>query len=154
MFQIQGARFPQDRDALIAIIREYISSTRVSLEYQHYEEERDGLPGKYAAPRGLMLLAWNAGVVVGCGGFREVDATTCEMKRVYVRPEARGRQLGRQLMERLLQEARAAGYRRICLDVLPEFLAAQYLYESLGFRETKPVTQNPVPGSRFLGRDL
>ncbi|AHV91677.1 GNAT family N-acetyltransferase [Bordetella holmesii] len=154
MFQIEGARFPQDRDALIAIIREYISSTRVSLEYQHYDEERDGLSGKYARPRGLMLLARKAGAVVGCGGFREIDATTCEMKRVYVRPEARGQQLDRQLMERILDEARAAGYRRICLDVLPEFLAAQYLYESLGFHETPPVTQNLVPGSRSLGRDL
>ncbi|ANY16150.1 GNAT family N-acetyltransferase [Bordetella pseudohinzii] len=154
MFQIQAARFPQDRDALIGIIREYIGSTRVSLDFQNYEEELDGLPGKYAAPRGLMLLAWKDDGVVGCGGFREVDARSCEMKRVYVRPEARGRQLGRQLMERILQEAKAAGYARICLDVLPEFLAARYLYESLGFRDTEPVTRNPVPGTRFLGRDL
>ncbi|CAJ49401.1 acetyltransferase [Bordetella avium 197N] len=139
---------------MIGIIREYLGSTRVSLEYQNYEEELDGLPGRYAAPRGLMLMAWSKAGVVGCGGFREVDARTCEMKRVYVRPEARGRQLGRQLMERILQEARAAGYGRICLDVLPEFLAAQYLYESLGFQAAEPVTENPVPGTRFLGRDL
>ncbi len=64
------------------------------------------------------------------------------------------REPGRQLMARILQEAKAAGYARICLDVLPEFLAARYLYESLGFRETEPLTRNPVPGTRFLGRDL
>ena len=151
---IRRARFPQDLDAVIAIFREYIGSTSVSLDFQNYEDELADLPGKYDAPRGGLFLAWHADAVVGCGGFRAVNDEICEMKRVYVRPVARGQALGRRLVERILAEGRAAGYRRICLDVLPEFKAAQQLYESLGFAPTEPVTFNPVPDTRFLGMDL
>jgi GNAT superfamily N-acetyltransferase len=76
------------------------------------------------------------------------------MKRVYVRPAARGKQLGRQLVERLLLEARSAGYARVSLDVLPEFTTAQKIYLSLGFEDAPPVSFNPVPGSMFLSFDL
>jgi GNAT superfamily N-acetyltransferase len=151
---IRRARFPQDLDAVIAIFREYIGSTSVSLDFQNYEAELADLPGKYDAPRGGLFLAWHADAVVGCAGFREVNDGICEMKRVYVRPGVRGQNLGRRLVERILAEGRAAGYNRICLDVLPEFKAAQQLYESLGFAPAEPVTFNPVPDTRFLGMDL
>jgi GNAT superfamily N-acetyltransferase len=151
---IRRARFPQDLDAVIAIFREYIGSTSVSLDFQNYEGELADLPGKYDAPRGGLFLAWHADAVVGCAGFREVNDGICEMKRVYVRPGVRGQNLGRRLVERILAEGRAAGYNRICLDVLPEFKAAQQLYESLGFAPAEPVTFNPVPDTRFLGMDL
>ncbi|KVL86457.1 GNAT family N-acetyltransferase [Burkholderia stagnalis] len=154
MIEIRAAHYPDDAAAVDAIFREYIASPTVSLAFQDYEAELAALPGKYAAPRGRLLLAWRDARVVGCAAFREVDATTCEMKRVYVRPEARGTQLGRQLVERLLRDAKAAGYARMCLDVLPEFEAARRLYESLGFTPAPPVTFNPVPGTAFLGRDL
>ncbi|MGU7774350.1 N-acetyltransferase family protein [Burkholderia sp. MR1-5-21] len=154
MIDIRAARYPDDASVVEAIFREYIASATVSLEFQDYETEIAALPGKYAAPRGILLLAWDGAHVVGCAAFREVDAATCEMKRVYVRPAARGTQLGRQLVERLLREAKAAGYARICLDVLPEFVAARRLYASLGFTSAPPVTVNPVEGTEFLGRDL
>jgi ribosomal protein S18 acetylase RimI-like enzyme len=83
-----------------------------------------------------------------------VEDGTCELKRVYVRPVARGMDLGRKLVEEMLRVAREAGYRRMCLDVLPEFVAAQRLYESLGFVTAEPVSFNPVPGTRFLALDL
>ena len=76
------------------------------------------------------------------------------MKRVYVRPAARGRSLGRQLVEVILSEAKLAGYSRVCLDVLPEFTTAQKLYESLGFAPSEPVSFNPVPGTKFLALAL
>jgi GNAT superfamily N-acetyltransferase len=76
------------------------------------------------------------------------------MKRLYVRPEARGQQLGRLLVERVCREARDAGYSRMCLDTLPMMASAQSLYESLGFVPTEPYVFNPVPGTRFLALDL
>lgn len=154
MTRIERACFPEDLDAVKVIFREYIGSASVSLDFQNYEDELATLPGKYAAPRGGLFLVWQAGRVVGCAGFREADGTACEMKRVYVRPAARGLSIGRRLVERVLDEARAAGYARICLDVLPEFEAARRLYASLGFVEAPPVTFNPVPGTKFLGMDL
>lgn len=155
MPHIRKAQFPQDLGHVVAIFREYVSSPRASLDFQDYEAEFAALPGKYAAPEGCLLLAWkDDGAVVGCAALRRIDDRTCEMKRVYVRPAARGESLGRRLVERIVEEARAAGYARICLDVLPEFTAAQGLYESMGFQPAPPVTFNPVPGTQFLGLDL
>lgn len=154
MTEIKPAIFPQDLERVVAIFREYISSPSVSLDYQDYEPEFATLPGKYAVPEGRLLLAWKSEVVVGCAALRKVNDSVCEMKRVYIRSTARGEGLGRRLIERVLVEAREAGYSRICLDVLPEFTAAQGIYESLGFRPAPPVTFNPVPGTKFLGLDL
>jgi putative acetyltransferase len=154
MIKIQLAQFPQDLEAVIAIFREYIASASVSLAFQEYEAEFATLPGKYDMPNGRLLLAWQDGQVVGCAALRQVDRQTCEMKRVYVRPAARGQELGRALVVRILEEARAAGYSRLCLDVLPEFTVAQRIYETLGFVTAAPVTFNPVPGTKFLALDL
>ncbi|WP_431097072.1 GNAT family N-acetyltransferase [Polaromonas aquatica] len=154
MTEIRPATFPDDLERVIAILREYVASPSVSLAFQNYEAEFAALPGKYAAPEGRLLLAWKGPRVVGCAALRRVDGTTCEMKRVYVQPDARGENLGRRLIERILDEARAAGYSRICLDVLPEFAAAQRIYESLGFQSSAPVTFNPVPGTRYLALEL
>lgn len=154
MLILRQAAFPMDQDAVVSIFREYVTSPSVSLDFQEYETEFAGLPGKYAAPDGRLLLACEGDTVLGCAALRRVDATTCEMKRVYVRPAARRRNLGRQLVEALLSEARRAGYARICLDVLPEFTAAQTLYESLAFVPAAPVSVNPVPGTKFLALAL
>lgn len=154
MTEIKHARFPDDLEAVTSIFREYVTSATVSLAFQEYETEFANLPGKYAAPDGRLLLAWKNDSVVGCAALRKVDSKTCEMKRVYVRPEARGMSIGRQLVERIMDEARHAGYSRICLDVLPEFTTAQRLYDLLGFKPAPAVTFNPVPGTKFLALDL
>ncbi|MES2115679.1 MAG: GNAT family N-acetyltransferase, partial [Pseudomonadota bacterium] len=86
MTHIDHAQFPRDLDAVIAIVREYVASASVDLRFQDYETEFAALPGKYAGPAGRLLLAWKDGRVVGCVALRQVDARTCEMKRVYVRP--------------------------------------------------------------------
>lgn len=153
---LRRARFPEDRVVVEDIFREYVHSPKADLGFQNFEAEFAALPGPYAAPEGCVLLAWAADRVLGCAALRRVgaDATCCELKRVYMRPAGRGIGLGRALVERMLQEARAAGYRRLCLDVLPEFTAAQALYESLGFVDAEPVSFNPVPGTRFMALDL
>lgn len=154
MIEIKPAIFPEDLERVVTIFREYIGSPSVSLDFQDYETEFASLPGKYASPEGRLLLAWKDGAVVGCAALRKVDGSMCEMKRVYIRSTVRGEGLGRRLIESILAAAREAGYSRICLDVLPEFVAAQNIYESLGFRPAPPVTFNPVPNTKFLGLDL
>lgn len=148
------ARFPADAHDVISIFREYVASPTVSLAFQEYETEFANLPGKYAEPDGCILLARLAGAVVGCAALRRVDGTTCELKRVYVRPNARGSQVGRHLVEHMIHHARAIGYSTMSLDVLPEFVAAQRLYESLGFVSAEAVSYNPVPGTKFLALSL
>lgn len=155
MTTIRRASFPHDLPTVSTIFREYVQSPTANLEFQDYEKEFAQLPGKYAEPEGCILLALTDGGVVGCAALRRVDDDgTCELKRVYVRPAARGMDLGRQLVEQMLQVAREAGYTRMCLDVLPEFVAAQKLYASLGFVPAAPVSFNPVPGTKFLALEL
>lgn len=154
MTDIRLAHFPDDLESVLGIFREYVASPAANLDFQDFEAEFASLPGKYAAPEGCVLLACKSGQTVGCAALRRVDAQVAEMKRVYVRPEVRGDSLGRRLVEGILESARRAGYTRICLDVLPEFQAAQRLYESLGFEDAAPVSFNPVPGTRYLGLDL
>lgn len=151
---LEIARFPNDHSAVLAIFREYVKSPKQDLGYQNFEDEFAKLPEGYAEPSGRILLAWLQGEVVGCAAIRSVDNSTCELKRVYVRPVARGLNIGRLLVERLITEARLIGYSRMCLDVLPEFHTAQKLYTSLGFLPAEPVSYNPVPGTKFLALAL
>ncbi|WP_346779138.1 GNAT family N-acetyltransferase [Burkholderia sp. Ac-20365] len=112
------------------------------------------MPGKYASPDGVVLLAWRGHRLVGCVALRAFEFDICEMKRLYVRPEGRGEQLGRRLAQVVMQAAREAGYRKMRLDTLPTMQAAQRLYASLGFRPISAYVFNPVQGTRFLELEL
>lgn len=153
-FHIRKAAFPDDKAAVLDIWREYVASPSVSLEYQDSESEFAVLPGKYRAPDGGILLAEVECRLAGCVAFRRADKAICEMKRLYVRPFARGTSLGRKLVAALINAARAAGYAEMRLDVLAEFETAQQLYASFGFIDADPISENPTPGARFLGRAL
>lgn len=148
---ITPARFPEDNDALIAIWREYVASPQTRLDWQDNDADFANLPDRYAPPDGCVLLARSGDVVTGCIAYRRVDAAICEMKRLYVRPVARGAGLGRRLVEAPIDSARQAAYAEMRLDVLAEFEAAQTLYQDLGFVNAPAVTFNPEPGARFLG---
>lgn len=154
MTDIRPAELPRDLEVVRALFAEYAASLGVDLAFQGFESELAELPGKYQPPAGRLLLAWKDGRAVGSIALRPLDASRCEMKRLYVRPEARGEKLGRRLAERICQEARQAGYARICLDTLPMMAPAQSLYESLGFVPIEPYVFNPVPGTKFLALDL
>jgi ribosomal protein S18 acetylase RimI-like enzyme len=154
MIDIRLAELPRDLGEVRNLFREYADRLDIDLEFQDFEAEVAGLPGKYEPPAGRLLLAWNGTETVGCIGLRPLGGNACEMKRLYVRPQARGEQLGRRLAERICKEAREAGYLRICLDTLPTMASAQKLYESLGFKAIEPYVFNPIPGSKFLALDL
>jgi ribosomal protein S18 acetylase RimI-like enzyme len=154
MIDIRPATWPRDLEVVRGLFSEYVESLDVDRYFQELEKELATLPGKYEAPAGRLLLAWREGQAVGCVALRPLDRGTCEMKRLYVRPQARGEQLGRRLAERVCAEAREAGYSRICLDTLPTMVSAQALYRSLGFVPVEPYVYDAVPGTRFLALDL
>ncbi|SMG57974.1 GNAT family N-acetyltransferase [Paraburkholderia susongensis] len=155
MIHIQAARFPEQLETVRTIFREYAGSLGIDLGFQQFDSELAGLPGKFAAPQGRVLLASNdAGEIVGCVAMRPLDETTCEMKRLYVRPAGRGLHAGRQLAACICEFAREAGYRRMRLDTLPTMQAALGLYASLGFEPIEAYVFNPVPGAIFLECDL
>ncbi|MGD9859987.1 MAG: N-acetyltransferase family protein [Marinobacterium sp.] len=154
MFEVVRAVFPADLEDVLDLYREYIDNTSVDLSFQGNEKEFDQLAETYSDEESKIFLLKKDTKPVGCAAFRKLDDISCEMKRVYIRPIARGRNLGSKLIDRVLEEAIKSGYEKVCLDVLPEFKAALKLYKSYGFVDHPPVTNNPVPGTHFLGLDL
>lgn len=140
------------------ILLDYSASLAVDLSFQDFAAELQQLPGAYAQPQGLMLLALVDEEVAGCGAFRPLpDAdypNACEMKRLYVRPAFRRFGLGRTLAQALMDRATEAGYSSMLLDTLDDMEAARGLYESLGFEEVPPFYFNPVPGAHYLKAQL
>lgn len=145
---------PDDLETVRRLFRDYARALGIDLGFQAFDAELAALPGKYAPPRGRLLLAWQGDAALGCVALRPIDDERCEMKRLYVDPTLRGSGLGRQLAVRICDEARAAGYRRICLDTLESMAAARGLYADLGFRPTVPYVYNPLPGAIFLALEL
>jgi GNAT superfamily N-acetyltransferase len=145
-------------DATREIFREYAASLAVDLCFQGFEQELESLPGDYATPGGVLLLAYVDGTLAGCGGFRPLfDAdypNACEMKRLYVRRAFRRFGLGRTLAQALIDRATEAGHSSMLLDTLDEMESARGLYESLGFVEIPPYYFNPIPGAHYLKVDL
>ncbi len=133
---------------------EYAEGLGVDLEFQGFADELARLPGEYRPPRGALLLAVERRRAVGCVGVRPLSSTVGEMKRLFVRPDRRGRGLGRDLVLASMESARRLGYRRLRLDTLATMRAAIELYRSLGFRPIRPYRFNPVPGARYFEANL
>jgi putative acetyltransferase len=133
-----------------ALFLEYASAIGFDLRFQAFDREVAALPGEYAPPRGTLLLALAAGRAAGCVALRALDGQTCELKRLYVRPEARGRGVGRLLCDAVIAAAQARGYSRMKLDTVPQMTEAIALYRALGFVPTEPYRYNPLPGAMFM----
>ncbi len=103
-----------------------------------FEEEVANLPGKYAPLKGRLLLATYAGQPAGCVALRAIDDETCEMKRMFVYPQLRGKGVGRGLAEAIVREAKTIGYSSMLLDTSFRQIEAQNLYQSLGFKQIDP----------------
>ena len=140
--------------AIRQLFEEYAASLDVDLCFQGFDQELAELPGDYAAPAGRLLLAADGATAVGCVALRRISDDVCEMKRLYVRPGFQGRKHGLSLVQAILHEARAIGYRRMRLDTLPSMKQAVALYRSLGFKEIPPYRNNPVCGALFFELDL
>lgn len=154
MLTIQQSVAPDEIAVARELLVEYQAHLGISLGFQDFEAEVRGLPGSYAPPQGCLLLARHDGVPVGCVALHEAGWPRAEMKRLYVRPSARGRGLGRALVSAVLDQAAAIGYTEVVLDTLPTMVEAQRLYEQFGFHDISPYRPNPVDGARFLSRSL
>jgi ribosomal protein S18 acetylase RimI-like enzyme len=133
------------------LFQEYAASLGFPLCFQSFDKELAGLPGDYAPPEGRLLLAEHEGKLAGCVALHKLSDGVCEMKRLYVRPEFRGKALGRALAESVIAEARAIGYTQMRLDtVVGKMDSAIALYRELGFREIPPYRENPIAGAIYM----
>lgn len=133
---------PGEMDAVRELFREYAAWVGSPLCFESFSRELAALPGQYAP----ILLAFDAGDLAGCVALRALAGGSGEMKRLYVRPAFQGAGLGRRLVERVVEEAKAAGYPVLRLDTLPVMQRAIALYRALGFREIPRYGDNP-PGA-------
>lgn len=133
-----------------ALILEYVEALDVDLTFQGFVQELATFPGEYQPPRGCLLLATRATLAVGCVAVRPLSETIGELKRLYVRPAARGYGVGRALTLAAFEVAREYGYTALRLDTLPTMPAARALYGSLGFRVIPPYRDNPIVGAQFM----
>jgi putative acetyltransferase len=151
MIDIAPPRDAADLDSVRALFTEYAGSLGFSLGYQGFDAELAGLPGKYAAPEGALLLAKVDGIAAGVVALRRLEPGIAEMKRLYVKPAHHGRSIGRKLAEAIVETARSLGYRRLRLDTIAGKMdSAVKLYRSMGFVEIAPYYDSPVPGTTYL----
>jgi ribosomal protein S18 acetylase RimI-like enzyme len=152
--RISEARWPDDRATVETLFREYVASLAEDISFQDFESEFAGLPGKYARPTGVVLIAQDGEQAAGAIAYRMVEPGVAEMKRLYVRPGWRGSGLGRELAIELIEDARAQGYRTMLLDTLASMGAARALYRDLGFAPVAPYYDNPLPGVMYMALEL
>lgn len=155
VFDIRQAESESDIESIRELFLEYAQSLGFSLCFQSFDQELAGLPGDYAAPEGLLLLARGEGGTAGCVALHKMDAGICEMKRLYVRPQFRGKGLGKILAERVIAEARQIGYKKLRLDTVePRMRTAVAMYRKLGLREIAPYRANPIEGALYMELEL
>jgi putative acetyltransferase len=153
--QLIPAELQKDIGRVRELFEEYGSSLGIDLCFQNFDKELATLPGDYAPPDGRLYLAVENDEVAGCIALRKIGAGICEMKRLYVRPAFRGSGLGRKLTEKIIEAARAIGYKRMRLDTLPGKMdQAIGLYRSLGFKDIAPYYENPYEDVAYMELEL
>lgn len=148
------ASIPADLPALTSLFRAYAAELPIDLGYQGFDAELASLPGKYAPPRGALLIARDGAQALGCVAMRPLEQSVVEMKRLYVSPAGRGHGAGKALARAIVDAARAAGYREMRLDTLDTMHEAQKLYRALGFTERGPYYDTPIPNTVFMSLAL
>ncbi|MEO7135388.1 MAG: GNAT family N-acetyltransferase [Vicinamibacterales bacterium] len=143
-----------DLPAVREMLREYVHWIGLDLAFQEIDEELAALPGEYAPPRGALFVVPGDEGLIATIGLRPLGGTMAEMKRLFVRPAARGHGLAKQLILRVLDEARRLGYTEIRLDTLPMMGDAQALYAAMGFADIEPYYDTPIAGTRFMAKPL
>jgi GNAT superfamily N-acetyltransferase len=154
MVTILPAQFPEDRALVETLFREYQQSIGIDLDFQSFDEEIAALPGKYAPPRGNIVIAQAEGKVAGSVAWYPLTEVICEVKRLYVRPGFRGQRIGFMLLNHAIEESRKARYRAVRLDSLARLKEARKLYESFAFQEIAPYNANPFSDVYYMELEL
>ena len=147
LFIVEG---PEEHAIARKLIKEYVDSLGFSLEFQDIDNELDQLNTVYGHPSGLILLAKVSDEFVGVTCLRNLGNFIAEIKRMYVKPDHRGKGLGRKMLNKAKYEAKRLGYRFLRLDTVSDMERAIHLYTSEGFYEIEDFGTNPIKGARFM----
>lgn len=147
---IEEYQYKQVRELFL----EYVDSLDIDLSFQNIITELQNIPGEYAPPEGCILLAIYEEQIAGCVALRKINENVCEMKRLYVKPDFKGKGVGRELALSIIEEAKNCGYHFMRLDTLPTMIQAISLYRSLGFYSIEPYRFNPIEGTVYMELQL
>ncbi len=150
MIRIVHAQTAEHYECIRTLFKQYAGSLDFDLDFQHFDDELDTLPGDYAPPDGCLILAEGSGRWAGCVALRGLEDNVCEMKRLYVLPDFRDQGIGRILAQAVINEARSKGYAKMRLDTVDSMHAARALYEALGFYPIEPYRYNPIDGASYM----
>lgn len=157
MMKIRVARGQDDMDVVRALFTEYQEFLGFDLCFQGFAEELRTLPGFYEPPAGEIFLAVDGNEIAGVVAVRpvgDVEGRRCEMKRLFVREPWRGLGYGKQLAEAVVSHARSAPYQAMVLDTVQTLKTARSMYARMGFIETAPYYENPLPGVVYMEKRL
>jgi ribosomal protein S18 acetylase RimI-like enzyme len=154
MIQIINAQEQDQYQKVRELFMQYADSLDFDLEFQGFSQELATLPGHYALPDGCILLAEESGRFVGCVALRPLEDKICEMKRLYVKPDYRGRGIGRMLACSIIDRARKIGYAKMRLDTIATMQEARTLYYSLEFQNIKAYRYSPLDEPSFMELEL
>ena len=152
--KIQFAQSEKDYYTTKILFKEYANSLDFSLSFQDFDKELENIPGKYKKPDGCIILACKNSDSIGCVGMRPLDGITCEIKRLYIKPDYRGFGLGKLLTKKVLEYCIERGYIKVFLDTTSSMESAINIYKSLGFLETSPYYNNPLSNVIFFELNL
>lgn len=155
MYEIIEAKSAKEIEEVRKLFLEYAAWLDFSLCFQGFDKELAGLPEKYSPPDGRLYLAISGGKYAGCIGLRKFGEGICEMKRLYVRPEFRGLGIGNALIEKIITDSKAIGYKKMRLDTIKEKMGkAVEIYMKNGFVEIEAYYENPYPHTLYMELDL
>ena len=150
MIRIIEAHTPEEFLEAKELFYEYADNLGIDLVFQNFSQELQHLELIYSPPKGVLLLAKENHEAVGCVALRPLDDTTCEMKRLYVKPAERRKGIGKALCEKVIKKAKKYGYIRMLLDTLSSMIPAQRIYNLLGFKEIEPYYENPIQDTVYM----
>ena len=154
-FAVAQAETPSQIAQARELFLEYAQSLGFSLCFQSFDKELASLPCDYSPPQGRLLLAEYEGQLAGCVALHKLEPGICEMKRLYLRPQMRGKGLGLALANHIIAEARQIGYHRMRLDTVePVMKDAVAMYRKIGFQEIAPYCANPIAGALYMELQL
>ena len=149
------AKAKDDFNEASILFREYESGLGIDLGFQNFREELETISIQYGKPNGVLILAKSTELkIIGCAGVRRYEGSICELKRMYIKPEARGLGLGKILLRKSVEIATELGYSKMRLDILPDMKKAIKMYEREQFHEIEAYRYNPVKGARYYEKDL
>ncbi len=157
MFRGEFTEVKSDKDykTAIQLFKEYASQIGVDLEFQNFSNEIEEIERQYSRPKGVIFITYNeARSPLGCFGIRELEDSICELKRMYLKKEARGLGIGKRMLSKSIEIGKQLGYKKMRLDTLPTMQSAINLYKKVGFHEIEPYRYNPVDGAKYFEIEL